>query len=241
MISVITATFNSSATITPLIESLNEQSDTEFEWIIVDGASTDHTVELITEKCLFKPRIISQPDEGIYDAINKGIRAATSDYYVCIGSDDYFYKNAMETMNKDISSGNFDVYSYAVKFGGRIKRKSNMPIWLVLHRHFSPAHSVATVFSKALHREYGYYSLDYKIGSDLEFMLRIFSEPKTRLHYNDIAVGFFNPTGISSVALDLALDEIMTITRNLGFNPYVQRLANFYRRISHSLTHKNHQ
>ncbi|MGL6377312.1 glycosyltransferase [Aeromonas hydrophila] len=78
-VSIITATFNSAATIHDTLASLESQTYPDIEYIIVDGASKDNTLEVISHNCTRVSKIISEPDRGIYDALNKGIAAATGD------------------------------------------------------------------------------------------------------------------------------------------------------------------
>ena len=92
-ISIVTAAWNSGATLRDTIESVLSQTYPDIEYIIVDGASKDNTVEIIREyESRFNGRLkwISEPDRGIYDAMNKGIRMATGDVVGILNSDDYF-------------------------------------------------------------------------------------------------------------------------------------------------------
>src|SRR5574343_103309 len=84
-ISIITVTFNAAAHLPTLIDSLRNQSDRGFEWIVVDGASTDKTVDLL-EASGIVTTWISEPDFGIYDALNKAIRLSTGEYYLVLGA-----------------------------------------------------------------------------------------------------------------------------------------------------------
>ncbi len=80
-ISVITATYNASKTFSGLIDSLRNQTDQAFEWIVMDGASTDGTVEQIKAANDVVTRFVSEPDFGIYHALNKALGLATGEYY----------------------------------------------------------------------------------------------------------------------------------------------------------------
>ena len=92
-LSLITVTYNSGLTIRDTIQSVLSQTYTDIEYIIVDGASKDNTVEIIKEyECAFgnKLKWISEPDKGLYDAMNKGIQMATGEVVGIINSDDFF-------------------------------------------------------------------------------------------------------------------------------------------------------
>jgi len=95
-ISIITATFNASSQLPDLITSLRAQSDRDFEWIVIDGGSTDSTVELLHGCGDLVTSMVSEPDFGIYHAINKGIRLSRADYYLVVGADDRLAQHAIE-------------------------------------------------------------------------------------------------------------------------------------------------
>ena len=104
LISIITVCFNSSKTIRQTIESVLNQTYTNIEYILVDGKSTDNTVAIIEE---YAPqftakgivyRWVSEPDAGIYDAMNKGIKLATGEWIGIINSDDWYELDACENM-----------------------------------------------------------------------------------------------------------------------------------------------
>ena len=93
-ISIITATFNSERTIADTLVSVVEQSYRNVEHIIVDGGSTDRTLEIVRDLCRRPNVVISEPDRGIYDALNKGVRLATGDVVGFLHSDDFFATNS---------------------------------------------------------------------------------------------------------------------------------------------------
>src|SRR6187399_1236579 len=90
LISIITATFNSATTIANCISSVNNQTYPHVEHIIIDGASKDNTLEVIHSLPNRITKIVSEPDKGIYDAMNKGIRLATGDVIGILNSDDLY-------------------------------------------------------------------------------------------------------------------------------------------------------
>lgn len=94
-ISIVTATFNAAALLPGLIESLSAQTDRNFEWIVIDGKSTDTTRQIIESAGSIVSTWISEPDFGIYDALNKAIRIASSEYYLVLGADDRLLPDAI--------------------------------------------------------------------------------------------------------------------------------------------------
>ena len=179
-ISIITVCFNSSKTIARTIESVLKQKDINIEYLIIDGASKDNTIEiaesyreLFIQKG-FSYRIQSEPDNGIYDAMNKGIRAATGDIIGILNSDDYyadvdvlssvlvcFENNATDSVYGNILYvNNGKPYRYW-KSG---KQESFRSGWMPPH----PAFFV----KKNVYEKYGVFRLDCGINADYEIMLR---------------------------------------------------------------------
>lgn len=107
-ISIITTTFNSEKTIRDTIESIINQTYTDYEYIIIDGASDDHTIDIVKE---YEPILgnklkwISEKDKGIYDAMNKGILLATGEIIGILNSDDFFSSNnILDTISKSFQN-----------------------------------------------------------------------------------------------------------------------------------------
>ena len=115
-ISLITVTFNSAATVRDTIESVLRQTYTDIEYLIVDGASKDETVSIIKDyypKFGGRLHYISEPDKGIYDAMNKGIKMATGDVIGILNSDDkYANENVLEKIVDFVLKEKLDNHSY---------------------------------------------------------------------------------------------------------------------------------
>lgn len=110
--SIITVCFNSEETIERTIISVLSQSYQNFEYIIVDGASTDGTlgiVEKYVEKYPDKIKLISEKDDGIYDAMNKGIRVASGDLIGIVNSDDYYETDALENISETYDGEKYEI------------------------------------------------------------------------------------------------------------------------------------
>lgn len=115
-VSIITVTYNSAATVARTVESVLNQEITPKEYIIIDGASTDNTIVIIEnyqqrfiEKSI-ELIVVSEPDRGIYDAMNKGISMATGDIIGMINSDDWYEPNAISTVLKEYKREPFDLF-----------------------------------------------------------------------------------------------------------------------------------
>jgi len=182
-ISIITATFNSGRTIRDTIESVLRQTYTDFEYIIKDGGSKDDTLAIVKEyapKFGDKIKAISEPDQGIYDAMNKGIQMATGDVFGILNSDDFytsadalqviadtFANNDIDATYGDIHFVNDDDLSKCVRYySSAIFRRSFMRFGLM------PAHP-SFYCKKAVYEKYGSFDTSYKVAADFENLLRI--------------------------------------------------------------------
>lgn len=181
-ISIITATFNSSATLCDTIESVLLQSYHDIEYIIVDGGSTDNTLSIIREyeqRFNGYMRWISEPDKGIYDAMNKGIRMATGDVVGILNSDDFY---ADEHVLSDIAAvftdQNPDCVYGDLKFVDAINTDKIVRIWTgsqytsgAFMKGWHPAHP--TFYAKRIWFEkLGAFDISFSVSADFELMLR---------------------------------------------------------------------
>jgi glycosyltransferase len=190
-ITIITVCFNRKTTIEKAIKSVLEQNYQDIEYIIIDGNSTDGTKEIIES---YRDRIskyISEPDKGMYDAINKGLKLATGDVIGLMHSDDEFYdkKAVARIATRFNHEPTIDgVYGDGVyvsndkserlirdRIGGAFSLKKVKTGWLPLH---------PTVYlKKNIIDKHGLYNLDYKIASDTEFLLRYLYKYKIKMSY----------------------------------------------------------
>lgn len=192
-VSIVTATYNSAQTLSDTIQSVLSQTYENIEYIIVDGASSDATVDIIRQyETLFRGRMkwVSEKDGGIYDAMNKGICMATGDVVGILNSDDYFTSNdVVERFVPVFDDVEVDAIYGDIHFirDGQPEKcvryyssKPFRPLWLRFG--FMPAHPSfycrREIFSKA-----GLYKTDYAIGSDYEMMVRLFMVHKIKAKY----------------------------------------------------------
>ena len=180
-ISLITVSYNSVNTIEQTIKSVINQTYSNIEYIIVDGMSTDGTLDIIKKYDDFINKKVVEIDNGIYDAMNKGISLCTGDIIGILNSDDFYYdKYVLENIISTFKSSDVDsVYTdlvYVDKFDtNKIRRywksseynKSNFLFgWM-------PPHPSLFVKSK-VYKNHGSFNLNFKISADYEFMLRQF-------------------------------------------------------------------
>ena len=193
MISIITATFNSARTLKDTIQSVLRQTNKDFEYLIIDGGSTDETIDIVKSyESEFSGRLkwVSEKDQGIYDAMNKGIKMASGDVVGILNSDDYFTSDdILQTVADAFKCQEIDAIYGDIHFirDGNPQKciryySSRMfrPFWLRFG--FMPAHPSfyckREIFDKA-----GLYSLDYKIGADYEMMVRLFKKYRIMSQY----------------------------------------------------------
>lgn len=202
LISIITVCFNSAKTIRRTIESVLNQTYTNIEYIIVDGKSKDSTVAIIegyapqfAEKGI-KYRWVSEPDKGIYDAMNKGIKMATGEYINFQGSDDWLELDACESIyNCYKSSASFDIVYGVARYmdGNKFVKLSQVNECYLGDENMNHQ---AMFFKRKLFDLFGYYTLKYTICSDWDYNLRIFG--KVTFSRVEIILTNYSISGISS-------------------------------------------
>lgn len=180
-ISIITVAFNSASTIRDTFESVLAQTYREIEYIVVDGNSKDSTVEIIKEyEPKFKGRMywLSEPDKGLYDAMNKGIQMATGEVIGIINSDDLFCDSeAVEKVmrifesNINLDSVYADLFYVAQNDTSKIIRSWKTGLQKKFKFGWHPAHPTFYVKHEVYNR-CGLFDMDFKLASDFEIMLR---------------------------------------------------------------------
>lgn len=188
-VSIITVCYNSSATIEDTIKSVKSQTYKDIEYIIVDGGSTDSTNQIINNYSECVDIHISESDEGLYDAMNKGISLATGDVVGIINSDDFLYNkkvigDIVNVFCSDIDGIYGDVVFCKQNDLEELTRfySSKSASYGNLKRGIMPAHP-SLYLRKRCFDELGLYSLDYKIAADFDFIVRLFSTGQYNLKY----------------------------------------------------------
>ena len=204
-ISIITPAYNSAKTIRKTIESIRSQTYKEIEHIVVDGASSDETVRIASEYKTENMVILSEPDTGLYDAINKGMSLASGEIVGILNSDDFYpTDDVLQTVadafvDKDIDAVYGDVYyvSQCEPFKKvRFYSSAYFRPWM-MRLGFIPAHP-SFYIRKSKAKEVGVYSVKYKIASDFEFLLRCFFKNKLKTNYIRKVFVYMREGGISN-------------------------------------------
>lgn len=179
-VSIITVCLNSAETIRDTIHSVLQQDYPSIEYIVVDGASRDGTMDIVREYSSHIASIISEPDRGLYDAMNKGIRAATGEVVGFLNSDDIYagresVRRLIQTMEAyRVDSVFADLVMVDRKNIDRIVRYYDSSKFSVgrLRYGWMPAHPTFMA-KRSLYQQYGGFSLDYRIASDFEMVARL--------------------------------------------------------------------
>lgn len=192
-ISIITATYNSSRTLTDTLESVLRQSYTDIDYVIVDGGSKDNTLDIIRQyESRFGGRMrwISEPDKGIYDAMNKGIRMATGDVVGLLNSDDFYTSNdVLENVAKTMSDPNVDAVYGDIHYVNdndltRCVRYYSSQVFRrgLMRMGFMPAHP-SFYCRRAIYERYGTFDTSLRIAADFENLLRLIFVNRIRTKY----------------------------------------------------------
>jgi glycosyltransferase involved in cell wall biosynthesis len=202
-VSVITVCFNSEKTIEDTMKSVQAQSYPNIEYIVIDGNSKDCTNEIVGKYKDVVSVHISEPDNGLYDAMNKGIKLATGDIVGVLNSDDILASdNTIQTLVKAIGNNDGvygDVGFYAeLSFLDKKRHYSSKGFTKgKFSRGMMPAHPSFYV-KKDCYEKSGLYRTDFKIASDFDMLLRIFSLPNTSFTYLEEEIVKMRLGGVST-------------------------------------------
>ena len=223
-ISIVTITLNEEKNLPALFASLRAQTDKDFAFIVMDGASKDGTIALLQEAGDLATQWTSEPDFGFFDALNKAVRQVRTDYYLVLGADDTLAPDAVANFKASAAAGDVDLVIAAVDADGRILRGYHPEKrWLGPAAMYT-SHSVGTLIRTALHKRFGYYSIKYAIFSDSLFVKKVMIAPGTRVIEGDFVAGIFCTHGFSSIDFVRATCELWIVQRETGENRLLQLL-----------------
>jgi len=234
-VSIITACYNSASTIKGTIESVINQTYNNIEFIIIDGASKDGTVDIVSSYGEKISKFISEPDKGIYNAMNKGIRIATGDIVGILNSDDFF--NSTEVIQKivdEFNKSDIDALYGDVQFVKPNDLQKVVRYYSSKNFNpkkfkygFMPAHPSFYV-KRTFFEKIGYYKETYIIGADYELLIRFLHNNKLKSKYLQMPFVTMRTGGVSNRSLKSNLILNNEIIRACGENGIKTNIINVY-------------
>ena len=199
-VSIITINYNNNEGLKKTVESVFAQTFTNYEYIIIDGGSTDGSKSIIEQVENKLSYWVSEEDHGIYHAMNKGILKATGEYLMFLNSGDYFYSN--ESLSKLLENN----HEEDIIYGNKLMKSINGSEWVFktpdeltfgyLLKSSLPHQSA--LIKRALFDKTGLYNENYKIISDWEFFIKAICVFNCSYHYVKEVIAVFNMEGISA-------------------------------------------
>jgi len=237
-ISVITAAFNAAATLGRTLDSVAAQTHPAVEHIVIDGASTDGTVEMIQQRGAHLAQWVSEADRGIYDAMNKGLALASGDIFCFLNADDHYASDTilaevaqqMEARNLDALLG--DVVFFHPDRPEHVVRRYRSDRFRPerLAYGWMPAHP-AVFLRRAVVERVGAFRTDYRIAGDYEYLVRVFADPALRYaHLPQVMVkmqtGGASTAGLRSTVL--LNREVLRACRENGVDTNMLKILSKY-------------
>ena len=233
-VSLVTVTWNSARTVADTLRSVSAQTHPDIEHIVIDGASSDDTLALVAEHGRRVATVVSEPDRGIYDAMNKGLARATGDVVGFINSDDFYASTAaVATMaavfaDTDVDAAYADLCYVAQDDVDRIVRywRSGPFVPGSFARGWAPPHPTLFV-RRACYERFGGFDLSYRIAADVELMMRLLDVHRLRTRHVPQVVVSMRMGGTTNRSLSNVLTQNREIWRALAAHGLVRSPAAF--------------
>lgn len=251
-VSIITVTFNSGDTLQHTIDSVSCQNYNNIEYIIVDGNSKDDTVKIIKSNIGIISKWISEPDNGLYDAMNKGIQMATGDIVGIINSDDFYHRpdaisKVVEGFQKEpvdcVFADIIFVYPSNTEKVIRYYSSEKFVPWK-MRFGFMPAHPTFFTYKKSFEK-FGYYKTDFKIAADFELLLRFLIKEKLSYKYIPIDLLKMRVGGVSTSSIKGTLlinkENLRALKDNNIYSNYLFLISRYFIKIFHFLPWRNNR
>lgn len=236
-ISIITVSYNSAAHIEEAIQSVVNQPYENKEYIIIDGGSTDGTLDIIDK---YRDKIdyfVSEPDKGISDAFNKGIKAATGDIIGILNSDDFMMPDVLSKVASQYED-DIDIYrGYCTIWDEKLGTKRDLhpnlkfgvPPFGAIICHES------TFITRKLYDKVGLYKVSFKYCMDLDLFIRIYKDKSVKTKFLNICIDTFRTGGASSSPANKLEEERKRLIRENGGNDFDVFTYIMYHRIKYSV------
>ena len=216
-ISIITVCYNAASTIEETLKSIKKlkEIDNDIEYVVVDGQSTDNTNHIISQYDEIIDKYISEPDSGLYDALNKGIKMSTSDWVMLLAADDSIISKGIDLFRKTVKQ------ETEIWCGSTVCRDINgYYIWqssndLAGLKDSCVLRHPASVFKKSIFSKYGFYDTRFKCNGDGEMFYRMYIN-KVKFQIEDVPMVLFGLEGMSADATKYAIPERAMIYQKYG-------------------------
>ncbi len=234
-ISIVTACYNNASTIRDTLRTIHMQTHQDIEHIVIDGGSTDGTLEILEQNKQHIARLISEPDKGHYDAMNKGLALATGDIIGLLNSDDFFANSHVLTqVTKAFSDDTIDACYGDLVYVKNNNIKQVVRYWRsraytpeLFGRGWAPAHPTFYV-RKAVHDQYGMlFNLDYKLAADYEVLLRLLFTHNIKTTYIPDVMVKMRLGGVTNKSLTNIVNQNKEILQVLKHHNYPCSPAKF--------------
>lgn len=224
-ISLIIVTYNASPVLQACLDSIYKQSYPNIEIIVIDGASTDGTVEILKNNSHKIDYWVSEPDSGIYEAMNKGIKVSTGDWLLFLGSDDELL-SGFSDMATELNEP-FSIYYGSVLYKGNKCSGYMTPYKMA---KLGMQHQ-AMFYSKSIFNKHSY-DLNYKISADSVLNMQCWRDKSVKWIFKDHIIAKFNHTGISARSEDELLKKNMPnlIMENFGLLIWIRYILRIFKK-----------
>lgn len=220
-LSIITINFNNEKGLKKTLDSVSCQTWCDFEHIIVDGASSDGSVQSISNYCeqvanRYPVLWISEPDEGIYNAMNKGIRMAKGDYCLFLNSGDWLYNSEVlnyvsrNKIESDIFYGNYYTSSGILRSGC-----DEEEITFFTFMDYTIHHTGCAFIKRELFKQYGLYDENLKIVADWKWFLQAVGLGNAKVEKVEVILSVYDDQGISSIQIEERMKERERVIREI--------------------------
>lgn len=206
LLSLVTINYNNSVGLKNTIESIRHELNHECEYIVVDGASTDGSSQIISNYSAIFSKVIQEPDDGIYDAINKGIKASNGQWIMLIHSGDLILQGMLPLILRTLERKDQLVINYApvaTSISGVINGYIGKPPEFLLDGMIPHQ---GTIVNKYVYEKLGLYSLEYRLSADYDAFLRYYLEG---VEFKPLNIVFcsYDMSGLSQSRWDIVLSE----------------------------------
>ena len=223
--SIITISYNSEVTIAKTIKSVLSQNCKDYEYIIVDGASTDHTLDIVKElEPCFEGRMhwISEPDTGIYNAMNKGIKLAKGEIIGIVNSDDWLEPDALETLVKvlrDNPENKKKILTGEMLFHYTDGTIQHFPTSYKRFEHYSKRYRMginhpATFVPKYIYEKIGLFDEEYKLYADADFFVKCYEAGVGIYFINKVLSNMYDGGASNCVSKKMLADSLLKIRKH---------------------------